>query len=121
MKTPRKTYRQFTVAPGSAQVVAICGKGERLREHFAILNGEKITILLTEDLDLNADKIAFADEVLILNESAVLTDFETEIAHAAAQLCKPILTLTEVNQEESEEKFDDEKLPENESAESSHF
>lgn len=106
-KIPRSTYRTFSVAPGSAQVIAICGKGKILRTAFQQINDQKIAVVLTEDDELNADKIAFSDEVVILNESEKLNDFEKKTAQIADAFLKPVSILTPVNQE-SEEKTNDE-------------
>lgn len=119
-KIPRENYRQFNVAVGSAIVVAVLGKGEILRRAFEQLNDQKIVVVLGLDPELNADKITFADEVLILNESSALSDFELEVAETALHvLKKPLLTLIPVNQESEDIKDEETAQNENQIPESS--
>lgn len=120
-KSVRQNYRAFHIAPGSAQIVAVYGKGEILRKAFAQLNEEKIVVVLTEGDELNTEKIAFSDELLILNESEILSDFEFKIARIADVLLTPTSILKQVKPKENEEKTDDEKTIQNNSTKQSDF
>lgn len=92
----RETSRTFVVAPEFSIIVALCGYGADLRHWFRLETEKgKIVIILNEnsDPDLNTNKIAVADELVILNPDGQYDDFQAAMFLTAQKLEKFIRVL----------------------------
>jgi hypothetical protein len=97
----RAEPRWFEIAGNFPVIVAICGEGELLRQHFkSETEAGKIVLSLSPNPDqagLNYKKIELADEVFILNaeNGSEYTDFQAAIFITAEKLMKHIRVLND--------------------------
>ena len=87
----REESRTFVVAPEFAIIIALCGNGADMKHWFRVETEKgKIVIVLSENStpDLNADKIAVADEVFIINPGGQYDEFQAAIYLTAQKLEK---------------------------------
>ncbi len=92
----RDTSRTFVVAPEFPTIIALCGGGADLKQHFRSETDKgKIVIILSENStpDLNAAKIAVADEIFIINPGGKYDDFQAAMFLTAEKLLKHIRVL----------------------------